>query len=394
MMPDQKRIRKELEKLRPEILRINKLIFDNPELNFNELFASELLAEEMEKHGFRVKRGKGKLKTAFEAVFTGKSAKPSIALLAEYDALPGIGHACGHNMIAASSFGAAVVAKNILGDRCGKLSLMGTPAEEGGGGKIQMIADGWFKGIDAAMMVHPSNKNRVVARMLAVAEMEFHFYGKASHAAANPELGINALDGVITLFNSVNALRQQTPNFSRLHGIVMHGGDAPNIIPEYASAKFMARGITMRDYEYVKKRLIECAKGAASSTGCKLKIKNNPMAFHAFEPNRTLGKIFSAHMANVGLTDYGFNETEQIGSSDIGNLSQTLPALHPEFAVGDSKTVNHSRDFLKAVLSKNGVENMMKMTEALAATTIELFMNPSLVAEAKKEFNAFKANRS
>jgi len=389
-MTDSNRIRKELKKLQPDILRINKLIFENPELNYNELFASELLVEEVEKHGFKVKRGKGKLKTAFDASFTGKSGKPAIALLAEYDALPGIGHACGHNMIAASSFGAAVAVKNILGDRCGKLSLMGTPAEEGGGGKIQMINDGWFKGIDAAMMAHPSNKTRVVARMLAVAEMEFHYYGKASHAAANPDLGINALDAVINLFNSVNAMRQQTPNFSRVHGIVTHGGDAPNIIPEYASAKFMARGITMRDYNFVKNRLIECAKSAASATGCKLKIKNNPMAFHAFEPNRTLGKLFSKHLATSGLKDEGLNETEQIGSSDIGNLSQVLPALHPEFAVGDSKTVNHSREFLKAVVSKKGIDNMMKITEALTATTIELFMNPSLVTEAKKEFNAFK----
>jgi len=374
------------------MLDISKRIFDNPETNFNEKYASELLANEFEKEGFKIKRGKGKLKTAFAGEFKGKKSNPSIAILAEYDALPIMGHACGHNMIAAAAYGAAVAVKNILGDKCGTLKVLGTPAEEGGGGKILMIKEGWFDKLDAAIMVHPSNKTRVVARMLAVVDIEFHYYGKASHAAAHPELGVNALDAVINLFNAVNAMRQQSPNFSKVHGIITHGGDAPNIIPEYASAKFMVRGLTMPDFELMEKRLIKCAKGAAESTGCRLKIKKNPVSFHPFEPNRTLGAIFSKHLKNIGIEDCGLKETDEIGSSDIGNVSQIMPALHPEFAVGDGATaaVNHSREFLKALTSKSGNENLLKITEVLTETVLELFTDQTKIKEAQKEFSLFK----
>jgi amidohydrolase len=390
-MAGSNRVRAEIKKLSPAILDISRRIFDNPETNFNEIYASELLVGEFEKEGFKIKRGKGKLKTAFEAEFKGKSTSPAIAIMAEYDALPILGHACGHNMISAAAYGAAVAVKNVLGERCGTLKVLGTPAEEGGGGKILMIKDGWFKRLDAAIMVHPSNKTRVVARMLAVLDIEFHYYGKASHAAAHPELGVNALDAVINLFNAVNAMRQQAPNFSRVHGIITHGGDAPNIIPEHASAKFMVRGLTMPDFELMKKKLIKCARGSAESTGCRLEVKKNPVIFHPFEPNRALGRIFSRHLEDAGLEDCGMKETDEIGSSDIGNVSQVLPALHPEFAVGDGATaaVNHSREFLKALVSKTGKENLLKITEAMAGTVHELFTDPAGIKEARKEFNAF-----
>jgi len=390
MKPDFQNVRREIAKLAPFILHVNRRIFETPETNFQEIKSSEFLASELQKHGFSVTRGKGKLKTAFEAVWRGKRKKPTIAILAEYDALPGIGHACGHNMIAALSLGAALAVKNIAGKECGTLKVIGTPAEEGGGGKLLMIKEGWFNGVDAAMMAHPSNKTRVVARMLAIMEIEFHFFGKASHAAAHPERGINALDGVINLFNAVNAMRQQTPDFSRVHGIITHGGDAPNVIPEFASAKFMVRGLTMPDFEFMIEKLRRCAVGAAKATGCRLKIKANPLAYHPFEPNRTMGKIFAENLSMAGLKESGIGETEEIGSSDIGNLSQVLPALHPEFAVSDGEAVNHSREFLKAVLSKKGTGNMLKVATALAATVLNLLGNPGLVKEVKSEFLRLK----
>jgi amidohydrolase len=256
-----------------------------------------------------------------------------------------------------------------------------------------MIKEGWFKGVDAAIMVHPANHTRTVARMLAVMELEFHYYGKASHAAAHPELGINALDAVIMLFNSINAMRQQTPNFSRVHGIVTHGGDAPNIIPEYAAAKFFVRGITMKDFGYMLEKVTACAKGAATATGCKLKVVKNHMAYQPFEPNRTMGKVFARHIAALGVKDSGIAENEEIGSSDIGNLSQVVPALHPEFAVSEPHIVNHSREFLKAVVSKTGEAAMMKAASALSATVCDLFTDPALVSAVRAEFARFKASR-
>jgi amidohydrolase len=385
--------KKEIKALAPAISALNRKIFDKPELNFNEHFAVGAVSGVLAEQGFKIRLGKGKLKTAFEATWRGGKAAPAVAILAEYDALPNLGHACGHNMIAAAAFGAATAVKRILGKKCGTLKVIGTPGEEGGGGKLLMIKDGWFKGIDAALMVHPSNRNRAVARMLAVMELEFKFYGKASHAAAHPDMGINALDAVIMLFNGVNAMRQQTPNFSRIHGIITHGGDAPNIIPEYAAAKFFVRGLTVADFNAMLEKIVNCASAAAKGTGCKLKVVKNPIFYLPFEPNRTMGKIFKGYMESVGLKDSGTPENEEIGSSDIGNLSQVTAALHPEFAVSDHGVVNHSRDFLKAVVSKTGEDAMLKAATALTATVCDLFTNPALFSAVRREFDAARARR-
>ncbi|MBI3793253.1 MAG: M20 family metallopeptidase [Nitrospinae bacterium] len=378
--------KKAVSALVPAASAISRRIFEKPELNFEEVFAAEALTEAFSAEGFKIRRGTKKLKTAFEAKWTGNKNGPTVAILAEYDALPNIGHACGHNMIAASAFASAVAVKRILGEKCGTLKVIGTPAEEGGGGKLYMIKDGWFKGVDAALMVHPANRNRAIARMLAVMELEFKFYGKASHAAAHPDKGINALDAVITLFNTINAMRQQTPNFSRVHGIITHGGDAPNIIPEFASAKFFVRGITVSDFEMMLKKVITCAKGAAQATGCRLKTVKNPIFYLPFEPNRTMGKVFKGYMEAVGLKDGGVAENLEIGSSDIGNLSQVVPALHPEFCVSDPEVVNHSRDFLKAVVSKKGEGAMFKAATALTATVCDLFTKPEFLKAVRSEF--------
>ncbi len=385
--------KKEIASLAPAITAISRRIFENPELNFKEQFAASQLVAALKAEGFKTRCGKGKLSTAFEATWSGSRKNPTIAILAEYDALPNIGHACGHNMIAAAAFGAAVAVKRMLGEKCGTLKVIGTPGEEGGGGKLYMIGDGWFKGVDAAIMVHPANHNRTIARMLAVMELEFKYYGKASHAAAHPELGINALDAVITLFNSVNAMRQQTPNFSRVHGVITHGGDAPNIIPEFASARFFVRGITMKDFHAVLGKVTDCAKAAAKATGCTLKIVKNRMNYEPFEPNRTMGQRFAGHIALLGAKDSGIPENEDIGSSDIGNLSQVVPSLHPEFAVSEPHIVNHSREFLKAVVSPKGEAAMMRAATALTATVCDLFTDASFVPAVRKEFEKFKKGK-
>lgn len=385
--------KREVRALGPAMSALNSRIFENPELNFNEHFAAGRITDALAKEGFKIRLGKKKLGTAFEASWRGGRQRPVVAILAEYDALPNLGHACGHSMIAAAAYGAAVAAKRILGKKCGTLKVVGTPGEEGGGGKLLMIREGWFKGIDAAIMVHPSNRNRAVARMLAVMELEFKFYGKSSHAAAHPDLGINALDAVIMLFNGVNAMRQQTPNFSRVHGIITRGGDAPNIIPEFASAKFFVRGLTVGDFELVLEKVVNCARAAATATGCKLKVVKNPVFYLPFEPNRTMGRVFRRHMEAVGLRDGGTPENEEIGSSDIGNLSQVVPALHPEFAVSGPDVVNHSRDFLKAVTSKKGMDAMFKASAALTATVCDLFTTPSLMKAVRREFSSSLVGR-
>ncbi len=379
-----------MARLAPAVTAINRRIFDKPELNFKEHYAADQLCGALAAEGFAVRRGGGKLATAFEAVWRGARKGPTVAILAEYDALPGIGHACGHNMIAAASFGAAAAAKRVLGATGGTLKVIGTPAEEGGGGKLLMIRAGWFKGVDAALMTHPANHTRTVARMLAVQELEFQYFGKASHAAAHPELGINALDAVITLFNSVNAMRQQTPNFSRVHGIVSSGGDAPNIIPEYAAAKFFVRGITMKDFKVMLGKVTACARAAAAATGTRLKVVKGGLAYEPFEPNRVMGLVYSPYGERLGLKESGIPENEEIGSSDIGNLSQVVPCLHPEYAVSSPDVVNHSREFLKAVVSDHGEAQMLKAATALAATVCNLLTDAKLIPAVKAEFGESK----
>lgn len=382
-----KKIVQAVDAFAEDMLDINRRIFERPELCYQEKFARQALADYLSSRGFAVSTPKGWPPTSFIARH-GKAKTPSVAILAEYDALPEIGHACGHSMIAASACGAASAIAKAEPDHPGSLLVIGTPAEEGGGGKIQMLAKGAFKGVDAAIMIHPSNKTRAVARMYAIAELTFEFRGKAAHAAAFPDQGINALDAGVLFYNAVSSLRQQLKAEARVHGIFTHGGDAPNIIPERVEMKFYVRALDYGYFRELERKVVECAKGSATSTGCKLKIKKREAEYAPFYPNYPMGRVFRENMKAMGIVEDSFSETEEIGSSDIGNLSQALPTLHPEFRVGDRGAINHSRDFLTAVVSKYGTGAMIGMTKAMALTVYELLTKPALMAEVKKEFKA------
>jgi len=365
---------------------VNKSIFDKPETCYQEAFACGLLRKELAAEGFSVKAPVAGLDTAFVAVHKGSGKGPTVALLAEYDALPGIGHACGHSLIAATAFGAATAIRRAAPRHPGTLMVIGTPAEEGGGGKVKMIAKGAFKGVDAAIMIHPSNKTRVIARMFAVTELTFTFTGKAAHAAAFPYKGVNALDAGVLFYNAVSALRQQLKEEARVHGIFTHGGDAPNIIPERVVMHFYVRALDRGYFRRVIEQVTQCAQGAAAAAGCKVKIEQRGHTYEPFYPNRAMGRMFLEHMGAVGIKDDGFAEAEEIGSSDIGNLSQELPTLHPEYAAGGKEDINHSRAFLKAVMSKKAAQNALAMTKAMALTVHSLLTEPELMARVKREF--------
>ncbi|MBF0169931.1 MAG: peptidase dimerization domain-containing protein [Nitrospinae bacterium] len=290
-------------------------------------------------------------------------------------------------MIAASSTVAAAALATAVGDLPGTLSVIGAPAEEGGGGKVVMIARNAFADIDAALMIHPSNKTRVVARMYAIADLEFTFYGKASHAAAFPDRGINALDAGVAFYTAVSMLRQQMKESARVHGIFTHGGDAPNIIPEKVSMRFFIRALSMDYFAELKKKVFEAARGSARAAGCTVKIKEMGHSYDCFDPSRPMGEAFAANMAALGLADEGFPEAEEIGSSDIGNLSQIVPTLHPEYAIGERDEINHSRKFLSAVIGDKGHAMMKGMTKAMAMTAYDLLTDPALM---KRVTDAFK----
>ncbi len=381
-----KKIAKAVDALAERIVAVNKSIFDNPETCYKELRATELLTGELRSEAFHIITPYAGLKTAFKAVSRGKGAKPKVALIAEYDALPEIGHACGHSMIAASAFGAAAAIKRAAGFHPGELMVIGTPAEEGGGGKIKMIKRKAFDGVDAALMAHPSNKTRVISRMYAISALEFTFLGKAAHAAAFPDRGVNALDAGVLFYNAVSAMRQQIRGEARIHGIFSHGGDAPNIIPERVVMNFYVRSLDRDYFKTLKKKVVEAARGAAKAAGCRVRVRRCGHTYDPFYPSYPIGEAFRKNMKLCGITDEGFGETEEIGSSDIGNLSMVTPTLHPEYAIGKRTDINHSRDFLKAVMSRKGINAMLGMTKAVAMTAYDLLTEKKLMSEAQAQF--------
>lgn len=381
----------QVDRLTDDLKSINDDIFARPETCYQERYAVERLTGYLAANGFEIETPHAGLPTAFRATHRQGSDSPRIALLAEYDALPDIGHACGHSMIGASSAIAAVALRRAGVDFSGSIVVVGTPAEEGGGGKVAMLKVGAFDDIDAAMMLHPSNKTRVIARMFAVNDLLISFKGKASHAAAFPEEGINALDAGVLFYNGVSMERQAMKSSMRVHGIFVDGGQAPNIIPERCSLRFYIRALKMSDFHHLKNRITDIAHGVARATKTEVSIESKGYLYEPFRPNYALGEAFKANMARLGLVeDKGFSETDEIGSSDIGNLSGALPSLHPEFAIGPSSSINHSRAFLEDLKSDRALEALTGMTKTLTLTLYDLLTDAELLSQARSEFEAMR----
>jgi amidohydrolase len=382
------------ESLRPDAVRMLRSISGYAELGLKEFRTSRTLAEFLEERGFRVDRGIAGMETAFRAEFAFGKGKPAVAFLCEMDALPGLGHACGHNVVGVSS-ACAAAALAAFGDgrfRSGKVVALGTPAEEMGYGKARMTEEGVFRGIDAAMMVHPSSRRNVAKGYLALHKIRFTYLGKASHAAAYPEHGINALDGVLLLFQGTAALRQHLPETVRVHGIVTEGGRAPNIIPERAQAYFYVRGENDAELADAVRRVKECARGAAKATGCRLRMEEGPYTLPAMKVNPVLADRYRRVLALLGLAESGAPTEKNRGSSDIGNVSRVVPTIQPNVPVsGGEKVEIHTRSFEEASRSPSGVEGMMEGIRALALTGCELFADPGLCRHA---WAAFRAGRS
>ena len=375
--------------LRPEAERILREITGFAELPLRETRTSEILSTFLKDRGFRVERGVAGMDTAFRAEFSFGRGRPAVALLCEMDALPGLGHACGHNLGGvASACAAAAVARFGAGVfRTGKIIALGTPAEETGYGKARMIEEGVFTGIDAAMMVHASSRRHVGKGCLALHKIRFTFLGKASHAAAYPEHGVNALDGVLLLFHGIAALRQHLPDTVRIHGIVTEGGKAPNIVPERAQAYFYVRGETDAEMLDAVRRVKRCARGAANATGCRLRMEEGPYTLSAMMVNPVLAVCYRRALSRLGLKESGAPTDRNLGSSDIGNVSQVVPALQPNVPISGGERVEiHTRAFEEATTSPAGVEGMMEGIRALALSACDLFADPGLSRQAWKSF--------
>lgn len=378
-------INRAVDGLADELESLSRKIHANPELGYQEKKAAGWLAEFLAAKGFKVEKGVAGVETAFRATLeTGEG--PTIAILCEYDALPGLGHACGHNVIAASGAGAgAAVATVRVQLPKGRIQVIGTPAEEGGGGKLKLIEGGVFKDVDCAMMIHGFDRYVLHQDLLGIVRVNFDFTGKAAHASVDPWEGINALDAVIQTFNAISALRQQLRPDARVHGIITNGGAAPNIIPESASAQFYVRALTL-DYMWeVLKKVVACAEGAARATGAELRVVQLPTVYEPLKRNDTLLGLFKANLERLGLRDEP-PIPNRWGSSDIGNVSQVIPAIQPYVRIAETETPIHSRAFAEAAVTPLARQGLVNAAKTMAMTTADLLADPGLVQRAKDEF--------
>jgi amidohydrolase len=376
-----------IDGIQDRLIDISDEIHRNPELAFKEIKAANLLADELKKGGFEIELGVAGMDTAIVATHPEESKGPTIAILGEYDALPEIGHACGHNLIATAALGACLALGSIKKDLPGKLIFMGTPAEEDIGGKIAMIEAGLFKIIDAAMMFHPAPGYTIVGRKgLAMTEVKIEFHGKPAHAAASPEKGINALDAVIQTFNGINALRQHIKSTARIHGVITHGGVKPNIVPEFASADFYVRAVEDDYCADLVEKLENCAKGAASATGATLKYEVVKPSYQSRIMNNAMGEAFVKNLEVLGEPIIPPPKGSGAGSSDIGNVSHIVPAIHPYVSICDNNIAGHSKEFAEAAASKRGHSAMLTAAKALAMTAIDLYTDSGLMTKVWEEF--------
>lgn len=382
----------DIDKQKEDYIRISHAIHSKPEIGNKEFFASETLIKKLVTNGFIVDKELAGHSTSFIASKKSSKKGPTIAYLAEYDALPNLGHACGHNIIGTLSIASAIAVSKVIEETGGEVRILGTPAEEGGengSAKASFVKYNLLEGIDACMMIHPSNETSITADSLAVDPLDFEFIGKAAHAAACPEQGINALDAVIQLYNGINALRQHVTSDVRIHGIITHGGDMPNIVPEYAKARFYIRANTRKTCDEVTKRVKDIAAGAALATGAKLNVIAYQNSVDNLLINKEFDSVFEESMQYLGC-DVKEENVKGIGSTDAGNISQVVPTIHPYIKIGGSDLVAHTKEFCNAAVSKEGDEALILGAKALALTGLTLLTDGKRLEKIKELFKTKK----
>lgn len=383
-----KEIITDIEQKQEKYIAISHDIHDHPEIGNQEYRAASLLTKTLADEGFHVDKGVAGHETAFLARKKGKKPGLTIGFLAEYDALPEIGHACGHNIIGTTSVAAAVALSQVIDEVGGELVVLGTPAEEGGpngSAKGSFVKAGLVKDIDAAIMVHPAAETSLTGPSLAVDPLDFEFFGKPAHASAHPDKGINALDGVIQLFNGINALRQHLPSDVRIHGIITDGGDAPNIVPEYAKARFFIRAATRTVLNETSEKIKKVAEGASLTTGARVKISAFQNEVDNFIQNDRFDQVFKEVIEGLGET-VSTRKKEALGSTDCGNISQVLPTIHPHIKIGPSDLIGHTVPFREAARSKKGDEALITGAKGIALTILQLLTNDAIYQEIRQEF--------
>jgi amidohydrolase len=387
-MKDQ--IIKEVAALKESLNETSDFICTNPELGNQEFKAMEKLTFLLKNHGFSIETNILNRPTAFRANYTSNKPGPSIAYLCEYDALPGIGHGCGHNMIGTMSCGAAIALSKVLGSIGGNIVVLGTPAEETNGAKVDMAKSGIFKDIDVAMILHPDDKNYESGQSLAMDALQFDFKGKSSHAASSPHEGINALDAVLLTFAGINALRQHITPEARIHGIITEGGKAANVVPDRAIAQFYVRAGKKKYLKELGEKVKNIARGAALMTGATLDISNFEISYEDMNTNKVLSGKYTENLRYIGVTDI-HPARSTYGSIDMGNVSNVVPSIHPYISISDSALIGHTTDFRDATQFDIAHAALVKGATALALTGYDVITDKELLLKIKEEFKAISS---
>ncbi|HZP95942.1 MAG TPA: M20 family metallopeptidase [Candidatus Limnocylindria bacterium] len=391
-MPDLRTLRKRaldaIDERRDALIELSLAIHANPELAYQERQAALRLTRFLEGDSFRVTHPYKGIETAYRGDVKGKGDGPRVAILAEYDALADLGHGCGHNLIAMIGTAAAVGVREVIEELPGSVAAIGTPAEEGGGGKVALLRAGGFDDVDAAMMIHPTTGRSLAGRhSLASNRVVVEYFGRAAHAASQPDQGINALDAMIQLFNGVNAMRQQLRPDARVHGIIAKGGSAANVIPEHTLGRFSVRALDRRYQQEVLRRFIACAEGAATATGATVKVTVDENAgYENMVFSTPMAERWSAHLRSLGMQVFDARDDERVGSTDMGNVMQLLPGIHPYIAISNETIPGHSTAFRDQAKTPEALERSLVAAKALALTAIDVLADAPLLEQARAEF--------
>ena len=372
-------------------------IHAKPEVSNYEFFASETLSEQLQKEGFEVELDVAGHRTGFDARYASAKSGPTVVFYAEYDALEGIGHACGHNLFGATSSLAAVALKEVIDEVGGEIRVYGTPGEEGGengSAKGSFVREGFMDDVDFALGVHPSSDHKLTAANLAVAPVDVEFFGKSSHAAAAPELGINALDAVLQVFNSINYLREHLTDDVRIHGIITNGGEAPNVVPAYASARFYLRAASKPVLDDVYEKFENIVKGAALQTGADYKFGLFQNSVDNIVPTPLFDEIYEKNLNRHGELISQEKDNGGKGSSDVGNLSQVVPTIQPYIKISNDYLAGHSIEFREAAKSELGLSSIELGAKVLAATALDVILDVELLDQIKKQHQENVQNQS
>ena len=386
-MMDREKIESAVKELAPQLKSLSHYIHDNPELGLEEHKACKAQTELLKKYGFSVETGLYGFETSYRAVYRGTEPGPKIAMLAEYDALPELGHGCGHNLIAMVGVGSGLVMRELVDQYGGEVYVFGTPAEETWGCKVGMAKAGAFDDMDVVMMAHPMDRETNCMNTMALKSLKFKFYGKTAHAAAAPYEGVNALDAVVNFFNLINALRQQTREDARIHGIITEGGKAPNVIPDYTEAFILTRANKMAYLQELTDKVIACAEGAAAGTGCWMEWEKADEDFMDTDSNVTLAELYAEQMEILGVDIEHTGEEILPGSSDIGDISYVCPAIQSTFDICEGKAIGaHTREFAACAGTDQAMERALLSIRGFAMTAAELLKEPAHLRKIKEEF--------